>query len=252
MIQTLPRLCLVLVAAAAISCGDEASVNVKYAQGFTPHPATVSVLGIFRDGRMSVDAWGPLGPVLTTALGAPVSCDPAFGEPLLRKDADLYALIDDDTRQNGITEDLLTKLAPRAEGDLILTVTVHGSVANPNARPNDTSQPSPGNAPPVPRGGLGGPGKGNRGQHHEGAPRMAAQKALELSASLYSIRLQKPVARLSMSYTGTSIEEAVRRFGTEVGTMMPGSTCRGWSFLDEKRPAAGPPPATVIPSTEGP
>jgi len=129
---------------------------------------------------------------------------------------------------------------------------MHGKIASPDARPNDTSQPTPGNAPPVPRGGLGG-GRGARGQGgHQGAPMRMATKALELTASLYSIRLQKPVARLTMSYTGTSAEEAVTTFGGRVAAMMPGSTCRGWSFLDEVRPDARPTAAPVIPSTEGP
>ncbi len=125
-------------------------------------------------------------------------------------------------------------------------------MASSDTRPNDTSEPSPGNAPPVPRGGLGG-GRGGRGQgSHVGTPLRLGQKALELSASLYSVSLKKPVARMNMTYTGTSIDEAVTSFGARVGAMLPGSTCRGWTFLDEKRPDAPPGTPPVIPSTEGP
>ncbi len=252
----LARLGLLLAAAAAVSCADE-TVVVKYAPGFAPGPATVSVLGIFRDGRMSADAWGALGPALSGALNAPLTCEPAFGEQLARKDAELYSSIDDETRQNGITEDLLARVAPKAQGDLILTITIHGTVATAGGTsPTDPSQQSSqGNAPPIPRGGLGSGRGGGRGQQGGGrgmSPVRTATKALELSASLYSVRAQKPVARLNMSYTGTSAEDAVRTFGARVATMMPGSTCRGWTFLDEKRPAGDGVPATVIPSTEGP
>ena len=123
---TLP---LLLLASATVSCSDEAAVNVKYAQGYQPAPGVVSVFGVFRDGRMSVDSYGPIATPLSTALGALVDrCEPAFSERLQHENEELYASLDDDTRNNGITEQLLARLAPRAQGDLILTITVHAQI----------------------------------------------------------------------------------------------------------------------------
>ncbi len=78
------------------------------------------------------------------------------------------------------------------------------------------------------------------GAHHEVPPRGSVPRPLEISASLFSIRLHKQVARLTMSYTGASTEEAIRRFATEVSAMAPGSTCRGWSWPKDLPPAVAP------------
>jgi hypothetical protein len=122
----LPALVLGLASA---SCADESSVSVKYAPGYKPGPATVSILGVFRDGRMSLDTWSAMASPVSTALGAMVDrCEPAFGERLRHENDELFTSLDDETRNNGITEDLLAKLAARAQGDVILFITVHGHV----------------------------------------------------------------------------------------------------------------------------
>jgi len=237
---------LLLAAAATASCSDDASVTVKYVQGFTPGRASVSVFGVFRDGRMSADSWGPLSVPLSASLGGSEPCEPGFGPKLHQVDDDLYTSIDTDVRDNGITEELLTKLAPKAEGDLILAISIHGSIAAQT--PNEMTQTSPGNAPPVPHGGLGG---GRRGGHR-GPPLVAGRHGLELSASLFSIPLHQLVARLSMTYEGAKAEDALRRFATEVGAMMPGATCRGWKWADKPPASGAPPSATAAPSAPRP
>ena len=90
-------------------------------------------------------------------------------------------------------------------------------------------------------------GRGARGGNvREIPPRGPTVRPLELSASLYSVRLHQPVARVNMAYTGSSIDDAIRRFSTEIGAMVPGSSCKGWSF-----PPTGT-PASVAPLLEGP
>src|ERR1700733_13741034 len=107
----------ILLALGTASCADDATVNVKYAHGYQPGPASVSVFGVFRDGRMSVDTWSALATPVSTALGALVDrCEPAYGERLQHENEELFSSLDDDTRNNGITEDMLAKLAPRAQG----------------------------------------------------------------------------------------------------------------------------------------
>jgi hypothetical protein len=221
-----PLLALTLAACAAsgaASCAEGASVNVKLAPGFVPGRTTVSVLGVFRDGRMSADSWIPIGPPLSTVLGQEADlCDAAYGDRLQQERPELYTFLDEDTRSNGITEDMLAKIAPQADGELILTISVHGRIVQ--ATPEHEPPPPPAAAPT-----RGGGGRG-RGQTRPGPARSTAPGGLDLSASLYSIHLHKSVARLNMNYTGTSVEEAFHRFAAEVGALVPGSTCSGWHW----------------------
>lgn len=248
--HSLAGLALLLVAGTA-AC-DDASFKVNYAPGYQPGKVSLSVLGVFRGGRLSLDSWGPIGTALSTALGAEQTCEPGYSERLQHENEDLFAAIDDEARNNGITEDLLAKLEPHAEGEMILTISVHGSL--PNAvNPNQEAPQSPGNAPMTPRGGLG----SRPGQARQGRPLMVGKKSLDFSASLYSKRLHRPVARLDMSYDGLSAEEATHRFATAVGTMAPGSGCHGWIWSDKRSapPALAEPPAPPappVPVPEGP
>jgi hypothetical protein len=233
-----------LLSASTSACVDDASVTVKYVDGYQPGRTSISVLGVFRDGRMSVDTWTPIAPLLSTALGTEGAdvCEPAFGAQLQREHEDVFSSIDDDVRNNGITEDLLTKLATRAQGDVILTISVHGSVQTGS---DSTAQGARGAAPPPAMRGQGaGAGAGGRGRGGAGRrdlpPRSSVPKPLELSATLFSIKLHKQIARLTMSYTGTSTEEALRRFATEVAALAPGSTCRGWSWPRDLPPGVAP------------
>lgn len=236
------RILALLLSLGAVSCADESSISVKYAEGYKPGRAGVSIFGVFRDGRMSIDSWLALSAPLSAALGGE-GCEPAFGERLQRENEELFQSLDDEVRNNGITEDLYAKLTPRAQGDLILIVTVHGATGLTANDKQKAPTRTPSTAPPMRgAGGMRGP---RGGSVREVSPRGPAVRPLELSASLYSIQRQKPVARLNMAYTGTSNEEAIRRFAIEVGAMAPGSTCKGWTF-------PGAAPASIKPLLDGP
>ena len=48
----------ILLLGAAAGCGpSDAHVATKFASDFTPQRRSVSVLGVFKDGQMSADAW---------------------------------------------------------------------------------------------------------------------------------------------------------------------------------------------------
>lgn len=228
-----------LVLAAGTAACDDATFKVNYAPGYQPAKVSVSVLGVYRGGRLNLDAWGPIGTAVSKALGSEETCEPGFSERLQHENAELFSDIDSESRNNGLTEELLAKLEPQAEGDMILTISVHGSLPS-TVNPNQDTPPSPGNAPQAPTGGLGLGKKGREPEHH-GVPKVIGRKSLDFTASLYSKQLHHPVARLDMSYDGTSADEAVKRFAAAVGTMAPGSGCRGWSWSD--KPAVPPHPA---------
>jgi hypothetical protein len=233
------------LALSTASCGDETSVKVRYAEGFTPGPNAVSVLGVYRDGRMSVDAWGPLALPLSTALGARAVCEPGFSARLQRDNEPLFASIDEQAKNEGVTEDLLNKLAPSAQGDVILTVTMHGSVGRSSS--DKVSDEPPQRSMPSMRG-MGAQGGGARGgPQRQASPRPPPPRVLEMSAMLFSARQGKPLARLTVMYGGTNAEEAVKMFAAEVGKMVPGSSCKGWSWGGTKAL-----PTEVAPILEGP
>src|SRR5262249_1056360 len=68
---------------AAMGCASEdAHFEVQSAPDFRSQGVSLSVFGVFRDGRMSVDAWDQLGPKLSPSFGNAM-CDVAFGKRLL-------------------------------------------------------------------------------------------------------------------------------------------------------------------------
>jgi len=232
---------------ACASCADDGVVRVKVAEGFTPGQTTISVLGVYKDGRMSVDAWSPLSVQISAALGAPQVCEPAFGSRLQREDEVLFSSIDDEAKNDGITEALLAKLAPSAQGDVILAITVHGGVGLTTDK-TDKASPPPRTPPP----GGGGMGRGLAGQRGAGSQREATNlgprpKLFELTASLFSSKQRVPLARLTLDYTGSSADDAVRQFSQELGKLVPHSVCKGWSFAPKPKL-----PESVGPILEGP
>src|ERR1700722_13130989 len=93
--------CVPLTAVAG--CSD-AQITTRYAPTFTHAPHTVSLLGVYKDGRMNPDVWEQIGPALSTPLGG--KCGPGY-DSLVNGNPALSAAIDDYARANGIGDDLL-------------------------------------------------------------------------------------------------------------------------------------------------
>jgi hypothetical protein len=209
---------------AGTACNDE-GFTVQYAPDFQRQGTSVSVFGIFKDGRMSAEAWDAIGPRLTAPLkGNP--CEVAYGASLLTGSPDLANAIDDYTRANGVTDDLLEQFATTAKGDTILLITVAG---HPPHAIGDGGAASAASAPvaarvPSMRGGRRGRGAMPSGPG-EG---LTDRSVFEVSASLYSVRQHRSVAALSMAYKGPSVDEALRKFADKMATEWPSATCSGW------------------------
>ena len=226
------RVLLLLIGA---SCADDKThFDVRYAPGFERHGVSISILGVFKDGRLSPDAWDEVLPKLSPALGSN-PCPAAFGPALFRSNAAFAEAVDDYTMANGMTDELLGEFAPAAKGDLILTlVTAGASTLAGDAGPPPSSTPQP---PPQMRT-RGGRGRGGRGPS-PGSPEHARSPdrgGLELSASLYSVRLHRSVALLSMTYSGRQLDEAIVNFRQELAKEFPGATCAGWNWDVELDP----------------
>src|SRR5580693_801894 len=87
--------------AALSSCADpNARFTTRVAPDFAPGKHTVSMFGIFKEGRMSSDTWDELGRSLSAAF-ASGACEAEYREELLAKNPALSAAIDDYVRANG-------------------------------------------------------------------------------------------------------------------------------------------------------
>ncbi len=219
----------------AVACSDDAQFTTRFASDFAPTHHTVSVLGVFRDGQMSGDAWESIGSKLSAPFGA--TCDTAYAA-LVTQNQPLQAAIDDYVRANGPGDELLEQLAPAAGGDLVAVFTVAGHVAGKAAPPPDTANVQQSS----PMSGAGGgkyrgsrPGGVNGGR---GMPKANPIASFEVSVSFYSVSQKRAVGLLALQYEGTSQDEALQRFAQKLGAALPGATCATWDWkakVDEGR-----------------
>ena len=206
---------------ASSACGEEEmNFAVKYAPGYSNTANTISVFGIFKDGRMSPEAWEELGPRFSTAFHD-TSCEAVISSELRRSSVALYGAVDDAGREEGITDPLLDRFAPAAIGNSILVITISGHAPKAKDARHAATRSQIG------RGG----GRGRRGpapRNPGGRSRAASNDVFEISASLFSSPQHQSVALVSMSYTGASEEEALAKFIAKLGAAFPGAACRGW------------------------
>jgi hypothetical protein len=206
--------------------GGGAQFTTQTAPGFVPAPHTVSVLGVYKDGRMAVGSWDKLAPRWVQVLGS-APCEVGF-DSLTTSNQDLANAIDEYARDEGPTGNLLTQLAPAALGDLLMVVTFAG-------KPPEHSTGGPPEGAPVPNGMA---TQRKRHRHAQATDSGARDPdRLDISASLFSVTLNRPVALVSMSYSGQSAEDAMTRFGAELAHTIPKSKCAGWNWNVKIDPA---------------
>jgi hypothetical protein len=225
---------------ALCACSGDAQLSSRFATGFTHAPHTVAVFGVYKDGRMSSEAWEQVGPGLSRPFGT--TCDTAFAQ-LEARNQPLSGVIDDYARANGIGDDLLEQLAPAAQGDLILVVTVAGRVGSKGSNLPDTSTlatgtPGIGSSKYRTGSAIGSPmGPSTRGSGAMRKP-LDTSSAFEMSASLYSVADKKSVGVVTLEYDGKSVDDAVARLAARLGQELPGSRCGGWNWdvkVDDQR-----------------
>ncbi len=215
-----PLLPLVALATLALAaCGDD-SVHVERAPDFPKAGgAAVSVFGVYRDGRLAPEAWDTLRPHLAPLFGAE-ACDPGYPEMLTTSGTPVLQAVDDFARANGVTDELIDRLAPMAKGDLVLLVTMTG-----RPRPHTSSEAPSTSAPPT-----------FRGTGHRGSPAMAPSHrplsetaAFEMVGVVFSVRKHRSVGAIRLAYSGASFDEAIDHFMARLGAELPGASCAGWT-----------------------
>lgn len=215
-----------LLLAAALACGTpETQFAARFAPDFQPARHTISILGVYKDGQMSSEAWDAIRPRLEPLLGGR-GCEIACGAPLASVDSRLSTAIEDYARANGPTDELLVQLGPAAQGDLILVLTEAGKLPSPEKKVSVVDSPSPRGPGPTGSGGRG--GLSVFGSDHPSGPE--DHDLLQLSASLFSVPQGRSVALVDLQYRGTSVEEAASEFSAKLARSLPESSCRGWSW----------------------
>jgi hypothetical protein len=222
---------------ASVSCSDpHTHFTTRVASDFPVSGHTVSVFGIFKEGRMSADTWDELGPTLSAAF-ATGACQAEYRDELVAGNAPLSTAIDDYVRANGIGDELLDAVAPAATGDMIVVFTIAGKVAGGGIDGGTYAMPP--TTPNIMQRGT----AGYRGQHGPmiGGPMRSfggSSDALEVSASLYSVAQHRSVALVAMRYYGDSLGDALSQLTAKLRATVPGSTCGAWNAnvrVDDQR-----------------
>lgn len=198
--------------------------DVRYASDYPGPPRTVSIFGVFEEGLMSEDGWRLFEPEISAAFQGP-ACEAAFGEVLRTRNPDLFSRVDEETRTDGVTDDLLAKVAPAAAGESIIYFQMHGRPPGRVARVTSRAPVLLAHGGPESARGNG-PGLGIKGS--EAHP-------LELSASIYSSLLRRTIATVGMQYFGSSRADAISKLIHKLVTVIPGAVCAGWRW-----PASAP------------
>jgi hypothetical protein len=216
---------VVLLVVAHFACDQGAIFTTKVASDLASTKHTVSVLGVYRDGRMSMGGWDTLARYVEPALGSGSGhCEVGY-DALVSSNATLASAIDEYARADGPTDDLLKQISPAAQGDLVLVLTFAGKV------------PEPAEAGVVDAGfvrtdrtksGVGRGGARSLGVHESETP--ADLNQLEVSASLFYVALGRAVALVGMQYTGSNIDDAMMRFAAKLTQSLPALKCTGWNW----------------------
>jgi hypothetical protein len=238
------KLASTFVCAAALNgaCSSDTHVSVVRAPGFESQGAHVSVFAVYRDGRLSTEAWDELGPRLSTALG-PSPCEAGFSRRLRSADKKLFDSLEREAKSNGVTDEMLVRVGASATGDLVLVLEVWGTLKSPSKQ-----ESSPASAPAMSMGRGGRRGGGRSGRPgHASSSTVANDDALEMVARAYSPKAHEWVAQVEMRYSGTDVDEALARFNEEIGQLLPGASCSGWAWKEPESPPAPPAPSASVP-----
>jgi hypothetical protein len=203
----------------AAGCRHETDYATTFAPDFSPAHHVVSVLGVFKDGKMSSEAWDAIAARVSSSLGA-AKCEAAYTDSAISPNQALWSAVDQYTLANGPTDDLLAKIAPAARGDLVLVLTVAGKLPTPEKIHVQDENQNRRNA------GL----TRNSGLMFRPPALPLVTDRLDLSASFFSVPKAASVALVALEYSGESLDEAIAGFTAKLASALPGATCTGWNW----------------------
>ena len=240
------RALLIPILFVAACSSNEAEFNVRFAPGFAPPRHAVSVFGVYKDGQMSAEAWDTLAPKLSSWLGT-AACSAGYVDGATAKaNAPLWSAVDDYARSNGPTDDLLAELAPAAQGDLVMVITVAGKVPEKEKTSvqGESAQPSMSGGGGGGMGGMGGMGGGMRGApgggRREKMVPAGAKDALDLAALLYSASAKIVGGRGVPRVHGPQPRRGARAVRCKASRVAPGRLVRRVVVGGQGRPRPRP------------
>jgi hypothetical protein len=218
-----------------VGCADASAVHAAYAPEWTrPSRGSISVLGVYRDGRMDADSWDDMEPYAARALGS--STCPL---PLVEAGAG--------SRVDGISDDWLATVAAQATGDYVLVIA---------EQRQSTASSGSGSSP---RSGSGGSGLGNGkavlllipllpvlagvliADEIAKEKEKSREHAIDFVGVLFSRAAAKTVVAIHSHVTGMPEADARRDFAESLGRLFPGLACSGWKGVPAATaPAAAP------------
>lgn len=111
----------------AASCQvNKASFDWRMPSNLSTHVKRVSVLGVYRKGRLDDEPWRTLTEALAAEASAP--CSPGYSGSARSENPDVFNAISMHVRLNGVAE-LPSLVMPAAEGDYILLFEMYGQLA---------------------------------------------------------------------------------------------------------------------------
>jgi hypothetical protein len=218
---------LVLLALAPIISACGVDVTVHRAPNYSPRDVTLSVLGVFKNGRMDAAAWNDWAATIAAATGA-AGCTPAFDDRMEKAAPALFSELDESTRQDGITDEILERAAPSALGDAILVIESFGRAAQ-TKKPDD-AETAPQQAPAPPPPSMGRRGRGRSVANTSAAPREAPRDELDVSIGVYSIRDRQGLASVQMHTDAGASADAIQTLSEKLRETLHGARCAGWTW----------------------
>lgn len=221
------------IAFTALACGGGTQLAVRYSPDYATSNGSFSVLGVFDNGRLSHEAWSDIGPTLSSPFSSAL-CETAWNDQLNAANPQLAMLVDEYTKDNGITDDLIRELSPMAKGTSILSITVLGHRRSSDLDKRKSSDSASAPAPARFGASTGGIGRGGMRGTGWAPPRLRddddSHDAYEISALLFSIPKKHSVVLLSMTHDGAELDNALREFATKLRSVLSTMSCTGWNL----------------------
>ncbi|HEX4336181.1 MAG TPA: hypothetical protein VH062_09725 [Polyangiaceae bacterium] len=213
-----------------VGCGTDVTVNRTPA--YVPGAVTLSVFGVFKNGRMDPAAWDEWAPTIAAAVGS-ATCPAAFDDHMEKSVPALFSELDESTQQDGITDELLDRAAASARGDALLVIETFGGATLSRKRGSADATPAPPPAPTSPPAGRHRGRGGMRGAPAQSASPEPPRDALDVSVGVYSIREHEVTASVRLHTDGTASPDTLRELSAKLRETLHGARCAGWAWQED-------------------
>lgn len=222
---------MLLMALASTTCASERASLVQTRPEFKVGAHRIGVVGLFRRGRLDDMTWTAIASQLVQPLGT-THCASAYSRSLREAEPDTYAALDRRIKEEGLSNEALALLIPYTQADLLLILDVRDPRTQaPRERKDPTDLPGR----PVRSGHA-------RTPTHTSEPNeslLPPGRGFAMTASLFSVSAQKLVARADTREYRT-LEGAAAELSRHLRSLLPGSSCAPWKWLDNPAPALPP------------